>query len=159
LAVACACVFAWSIGRHPKDVTAERFVLTDSRGAIRGEWGPSAELAGEIDGKAVDVETTCLVMTKPGKSHASLCVPWEADGDASLGLRDDTGSQVNVIAGPHNGQVLITARATPKDRPTSLALLMASHVDSAVTLRHGKTASYWTSGGATAPSEADSSAR
>ena len=152
VAVAGAAV-AWLVARTPTTVTAERFVLKDSGGEIRGEWAPSGVIAGEENEQHVVASITCLTMRSPKRSRASLCAPWDEPGESGLSLRDSTGTQASMSAGPLNGQVFLTARASVEDqRPRSRALLMASHVESAVMLRHDQTTSRWNSTGSVAPS-------
>jgi hypothetical protein len=142
---------SWLATWTPKILTAERFVLKDAGGAVRGEWAPSSTIAGEENGKPVEASTTCLVMRSMGRSRVFLCAPWEEPGDASLTLGHSTGSQASLTAGAFNGQLLLTTRVNPEDkRPRSLALLMASHVDSGMTLRHDQRTSMWTAAGAVA---------
>lgn len=144
----------WLAVRTPKTVAAERYVLRDTSGQVRGEWAPTREITGEENGKPMEASTTCLVMRSMGRSRASLCVPWEEPGDsARLSLGHGTGSKASLIAGAFNGQVILTSRASAEDKnPRSLAVLIASHVESGMTLRYDKKASRWTSAGAVTPS-------
>jgi hypothetical protein len=152
LGVAAGAALAWLAVRTPKIVTAQRYVLEDSGGQMRGEWAPSEASAGEENGKPVVASITCLQMRSTGRSRARLCAPWDEPGEPRLSLTDSTGSQASMIAAPFNAQVTLTTRAKADDqRPRSLALLMASHADSGVTLRHDGTASIWTSAGSVAP--------
>lgn len=138
----------WLALRTPRTVTAERFVLRDPGGQTRGEWGATQTSAGEQDGQPVVASVTCLHMQSTGRSRARLCAPWDEPGEARLTLADGTGSQAALVASPYNGQLMLTARGRAEDqKPRSLALLMASHLDSGVTLRHADKTSMWTSAG------------
>lgn len=144
---------SWLATRTAKKVTAERFVLKDAGGAVRGEWAPNTAIAGEENGQPIEASITCLMMRSVGRSRAALCAPWEEPGDATLTLGHSTGSQASLIAGAFNGQVVLTTRVRAEDRrPRSLALLMASHVDSGMTLRHDQKTARWGADGALAPS-------
>jgi hypothetical protein len=140
---------AWLAARTPKTVTAERFVLEDAGGAVRGEWAPSTAIAGEENGKPVEASITCLAMRSMDRSTASLCAPWEEPGVADLRLRHSTGTQASLVADAFNGQVMVTTRVRAEDAfPRSLAVVAASHADSWMILRHDQNASRWTAAGA-----------
>lgn len=153
LVVVAGAAVAWLAVWTPKTVTAQRYVLQDSGGQLRGEWAPTEAIGGEENGRPVVASITCLSMRSAGRSRARLCAPWDEPGEPRLSLADNTGSQASMTAGAFNAQVVLTTRASADDQhPRSLALVMASHLDSGVTLRHDGKASRWSSAGTVAPS-------
>ena len=124
--------------RTSRSVSARRFLLIDSTGAVRGEWGPSEMIAGESNGKPVVTPTTCLEIRGGKGAYISQCVPWNAPGPSMLTISHPTGAKASLQADAFNAQALLSARVLPTDtRPTTLAYLGATHVGPALSLRHG----------------------
>jgi hypothetical protein len=94
----------------PREVSATRFLLKDATGRIRGEWGPTDVLAGEIDGVTQHASATCLRLVGQKAVGADLCAPWDPYGGPSLVMVEETGASLHVALDAHT--VSILGRAT-----------------------------------------------
>lgn len=90
LAVVAGIVVLWLAVRTPKAVTAERVVLRDAGGQVRGAWAPSTRIVAEENGKDLEASITCLTMRSVGRSRALLCAPWEEPSEPTPTLGHST---------------------------------------------------------------------
>lgn len=108
LAIGLAVSIFWRVTWVPREISARRFVLKDSGGGTRGQWGPTDVSAGEINGETQHASKTCLVMGAATKTNGTLrlCAPWDGYGGPSLVMSEKTGASLHVVLDAYTVSVL-----------------------------------------------------
>jgi hypothetical protein len=118
----------WILLRTPGVISAERFVLKDRHGEMRGEWGPSWRISGEVDGKPTQSSTTCLNLRNPHGAALLACTPWEGPGPSMLFLQSERGAKVLLSADAFQATSRLEARKPGAEAASAIADSSVSHV-------------------------------